>query len=98
MCVNFQNQILLYNIITGNFNNLERMRDDDGESLILKLLDWPPAEEFSDILPTRYDDLMKALPLPQYTHREGVFNMASRLPECFVQPDLGPRLYNAYGE
>ncbi|KAG8198328.1 hypothetical protein JTE90_021577 [Oedothorax gibbosus] len=80
------------------FDNIgKRMRDEDGESIILKLLDWPPAEEFSDVLPTRYDDLMKALPLPQYTHREGVFNMASRLPDCFVQPDLGPRMYNAYG-
>ncbi|XP_015924626.2 lysine-specific demethylase 3B [Parasteatoda tepidariorum] len=80
------------------FDNInKRMKDDDGESMVLKLVDWPPADEFSDILPTRHDDLMKVLPLKQYTHREGVLNMASRLPECFVQPDLGPRMYNAYG-
>ncbi|GFT05442.1 lysine-specific demethylase 3A [Nephila pilipes] len=81
----------------GFDNHNKRIKDDDGQSLILKLLDWPPPDEFSNILPTRYDDLMKVLPLQQYTHREGVLNMASRLPECFVQPDLGPRMYNAYG-
>ncbi|KAF8790844.1 probable JmjC domain-containing histone demethylation protein 2C isoform X2 [Argiope bruennichi] len=80
------------------FDNLnKRIKDDDGQSLILKLLNWPPADEFSNILPSRYEDLMKNLPLRQYTHREGMFNMASRLPECFIQPDLGPRMYNAYG-
>ncbi|CAL1277293.1 unnamed protein product [Larinioides sclopetarius] len=78
-----------------NFN--KRIKDDDGHSLVLKLVDWPPSEEFSDLLPSRFEDLMKNLPLRQYTHREGVFNMASRLPDCFVQPDLGPRMYNAYG-
>ncbi|GFR06494.1 lysine-specific demethylase 3A [Trichonephila clavata] len=81
----------------GFDNHNKRIKDDDGQSLVLKLLDWPPPDEFSNILPTRYDDLMKVLPLQQYTHREGVLNMASRLPECFVQPDLGPRMYNAYG-
>lgn len=74
------------------------MKGDDGETLVLKMLDWPPGDEFSEVMPSRYDDFMKVLPLPQYTHREGVLNMASRLPDCFVQPDLGPRMYNAYGE
>lgn len=41
---------------------------------------------------------MKALPLQQYTRREGYFNMASSLPSFFVKPDLGPKMYNAYGE
>ncbi|XP_035212238.1 lysine-specific demethylase 3B-like [Stegodyphus dumicola] len=78
-----------------NFN--KRMKNEDGEALVLKLIDWPPNEEFSEVMPSRYDDLMKILPLPQYTGREGVLNMASRLPESFVQPDLGPRMYSAYG-
>lgn len=40
---------------------------------------------------------MKALPLAEYTHRNGRLNLAGRLPECFVRPDLGPKMYNAYG-
>ena len=40
---------------------------------------------------------MKALPLSDYTPRSGRLNLAGRLPECFVRPDLGPKMYNAYG-
>jgi len=42
-------------------------------------------------------DLMRVLPLPEYTHRDGPFNIASRLPADFVKPDLGPKMYIAYG-
>lgn len=74
-----------------------RLKDDKGECMLLKLKDWPPGEDFAEILPTRYTDLIKALPLGDYTQREGKLNLASRLPECFVRPDLGPKMYNAYG-
>lgn len=67
------------------------------EPLILKLKDWPPTEDFAKILPKHFDNLMKALPFPEYTHRDGVFNLTSRLPDFFVRPDLGPKMYNAYG-
>lgn len=65
--------------------------------MTLKLKDWPPTEDFADILPKRFQNLMDALPLPEYTHRNGAFNLASRLPDFFVKPDLGPKMYNAYG-
>ncbi|XP_023243623.1 lysine-specific demethylase 3A-like [Centruroides sculpturatus] len=81
----------------GFENFRKRMTDEDGEYMLLKLKDWPPGEDFSEMLPSRFQDLMKVLPLPQYTHRDGVFNLAGRLPECFVRPDLGPKMYNAYG-
>lgn len=48
--------------------------------------------------PCRFDDLMKNLPLPEYTKRDGRLNLAARLPDFFVRPDLGPKMYNAYGE
>ncbi|XP_075732441.1 lysine-specific demethylase 3 isoform X2 [Rhipicephalus microplus] len=80
------------------FENLsKRMKDIDGEFMLLKLKDWPPGDDFSDMLPSRFNDLMKVLPLPEYTHRDGVFNLVGRLPECFVRPDLGPKMYSAYG-
>ncbi|XP_063708531.1 lysine-specific demethylase 3A isoform X2 [Culicoides brevitarsis] len=74
-----------------------RLKDDNGQMMLLKLKDWPPAEDFAEIMPTRFTDLMKALPLGDYTQREGKLNLASRLPDCFVRPDLGPKMYNAYG-
>ena len=75
----------------------ERLKDDKGRKMILKLKDWPPTEDFSEVLPGRFQDLMNGLPLPEYTHRTGIYNMASRLPDFFVKPDLGPKMYNAYG-
>ena len=70
---------------------------DKGKPLILKLKDWPPGDDFSDMLPTRFQDLMDALPMPEYTQRNGRLNLASCLPDFFVRPDLGPKMYNAYG-
>lgn len=75
----------------------KRIKDNKGEPMLLKLKDWPPGEDFSETLPTRFADLMKSLPLPDYTKRNGKYNLASRLPEFFVKPDLGPKMYNAYG-
>ncbi|RWS29642.1 putative JmjC domain-containing histone demethylation protein 2C-like protein [Leptotrombidium deliense] len=75
----------------------KRMKDEDNDYLLLKLKDWPPGDDFSDILPDHFSDLMKNLPLAQYTDRNGPFNLAGRLPECFVRPDLGPKTYIAYG-
>jgi len=74
-----------------------RLKDDRGNPMLLKLKDWPPGEDFAEMLPSRFSDLMRVLPLAEYTHRTGRLNLASRLPECFVRPDLGPKMYNAYG-
>lgn len=75
----------------------KRLQGVDGQPMVLKLKDWPPGEDFRDMMPTRFDDLMDNLPLPEYTKRDGRLNLASRLPNFFVRPDLGPKMYNAYG-
>ena len=75
----------------------DRLKDGKNQHMILKLKDWPPTEDFAELLPNRFADLMQGLPLPEYTNRNGIFNLASRLPEFFVRPDLGPKMYNAYG-
>ncbi|XP_060084452.1 probable JmjC domain-containing histone demethylation protein 2C isoform X2 [Ylistrum balloti] len=75
----------------------ERLVDDEGDPILLKLKDWPPGDDFSDLMPQHFEDLMQALPLPEYTHRQGRLNLASRLPDFLVRPDLGPKMYNAYG-
>lgn len=80
------------------FENLSaRMQDDQGRTMLLKLKDWPPDNDFAAYLPDRFKDLMKALPLPDYTKREGRYNLASCMPNFFVRPDLGPKMYIAYG-
>ncbi|XP_041476903.1 probable JmjC domain-containing histone demethylation protein 2C isoform X3 [Lytechinus variegatus] len=74
-----------------------RLETKQGLPIILKLKDWPPAQDFSELLPRHFQDLMNNLPLPDYTRRDGRFNLSSRLPDFFVKPDLGPKMYNAYG-
>ncbi|XP_054160063.1 lysine-specific demethylase 3A-like [Oppia nitens] len=76
----------------------KRLLDQNtGQEMILKLKDWPPDAEFRDKLPIWYDNLMEALPMNEYTRYDGPRNLASRLPNFFVRPDLGPKMYCAYG-
>lgn len=80
------------------FDNFDiRIENVNGEPLLLKLKDWPSSEDFSEKLPTHFKDLMKALPLSDYTQRDGVFNLITYLPQFFLKPDLGPKMYTAYG-
>jgi len=73
-----------------------RKKDKNGKPMILKLKDCPATDDFKNVLKTRYDDLMTYLPLGDFTSRDGQFNLASYLPNLFLKPDLGPKLYIAY--
>ncbi|XP_065778494.1 probable JmjC domain-containing histone demethylation protein 2C isoform X5 [Muntiacus reevesi] len=75
----------------------KRQKTKSGETVVLKLKDCPSGEDFKTMMPARYEDLLKSLPLPEYCNPEGRFNLASHLPGFFVRPDLGPRLCSAYG-
>lgn len=75
----------------------KRMLDEQGNPMLLKLKDWPPENDFAAYLPDRFKDLMKCIPLQDYTLREGKLNLASSMPNFFVRPDLGPKMYIAYG-
>ncbi|VVC30448.1 JmjC domain [Cinara cedri] len=81
----------------GFENSSKRMRNKKGSPMLLKLKDWPQSEDFAKKLPDRFENLMDSLPLKEYTHRTGKFNLASYLPEFFLTPDLGPKMYIAYG-
>ncbi|XP_052871837.1 lysine-specific demethylase 3A [Anopheles cruzii] len=74
-----------------------RLLDEHKCAMTLKLKDWPPGDDFAEMMPSRFEDLMLSLPVPEYTQRRGCFNLASRLPGFFVRPDLGPKMYSAYG-
>ncbi|KAF7360725.1 Clavaminate synthase-like protein [Mycena venus] len=63
----------------------------------LKLKDWPPTSDFRLNFPELYEDFSQAVPMPNYVRRDGVFNISSHFPEKAVPPDLGPKMYNAYG-
>ncbi|CAH8825765.1 unnamed protein product [Trichobilharzia szidati] len=74
-----------------------RITSKDGRALCLKLKDWPTTDDFAELQPKRFSDLMSNLPMPDYTRRDGQLNLAARLASFFVCPDLGPKLYVAYG-
>uniref|UniRef100_A0A673HV78 Probable JmjC domain-containing histone demethylation protein 2C n=1 Tax=Sinocyclocheilus rhinocerous TaxID=307959 RepID=A0A673HV78_9TELE len=75
----------------------KRPKSDKGESVVYRLKDWPSGEEFLALMPARYHDVMKSLPVPEYTDPEAHLNLASHLPSFFIRPDLGPRLCCAHG-
>lgn len=100
--VNCRNGVVVERFKVGDFwlgfeSIKDRPLDSNGEPMLLKLKDWPPKDDFSEKLPTRFEDLMNNVPLPEYTRRDGSRNLVSRLPDFFVKPDLGPKMYNAYG-
>ncbi|KAJ1944723.1 Lysine-specific demethylase 3B, partial [Kickxella alabastrina] len=67
------------------------------ENGILKLKDWPPTQDFQQLLPRHFMHFMASLPFREYTQRDGHFNLVNRLPSGVVPPDLGPKMYCAYG-
>lgn len=65
---------------------------------ILKLKDWPPSALFGERLPRHGVEFISALPYKEYTHpKSGILNLAAKLPEGSLKPDLGPKTYIAYG-
>ncbi|XP_010533793.1 PREDICTED: lysine-specific demethylase JMJ25 [Tarenaya hassleriana] len=65
---------------------------------MLKLKDWPPSDKFEDFLPRHCDEFICALPFQEYSDpRSGILNIAAKLPDGLLKPDLGPKTYIAYG-
>ncbi|ESQ49270.1 hypothetical protein EUTSA_v10020080mg [Eutrema salsugineum] len=72
--------------------------DKMGWPQILKLKDWPPSKSFKENLPRHCEEFLCSLPLKQYTHPlSGPLNLAVKLPENCLKPDMGPKTYVAYG-
>ncbi|KAL6969078.1 Lysine-specific demethylase jmj27 [Sarracenia purpurea var. burkii] len=77
---------------------LEGRRHRTGWPEMLKLKDWPPTNLFEECLPRHGTEFMAMLPFSDYTHpRTGLLNLATKLPDGALKPDLGPKTYIAYG-
>ncbi|XP_010032501.2 lysine-specific demethylase JMJ25-like isoform X2 [Eucalyptus grandis] len=65
---------------------------------LLKLKDWPPSHLFDERLPRHGAEFVCCLPFKEYTHpSSGLLNLAAKLPQNLLKPDLGPKTYIAYG-
>ena len=75
--------------------------DNAGNPLeMLKLKDFPPHDTFANKCTRHHDDFIEMLNacMPEYMHpKEGVLNLATKLPSTAVPPDLGPKGYIAFG-
>ena len=63
----------------SNLPCVDRQKNTAGTNYrLLKLKDWPTGDDFRDKLPRQYKDLAVAKPIPDYTKRDGILNVASR--------------------
>ncbi|MCD9561372.1 hypothetical protein HAX54_020434 [Datura stramonium] len=77
---------------------MEGRIDNAGWPQILKLKDWPPSDLFDERLPRHGAEFVSSLPFKEYTHpQSGYLNLAVKLPDDSLKPDLGPKTYIAYG-
>ena len=61
----------------------------EGRTDIWKLKDWPSSSDFKTALPDLFEEFQKGVPMPNYSRKDGVLNIASHFPSNTVMPDLG---------
>ncbi|KAL1211991.1 Lysine-specific demethylase JMJ25 [Cardamine amara subsp. amara] len=95
-CLDFcQVQVNLYKFFTGYTKGRYDCMDWPQN---LKLKDWPPTKSFKENLPRHSEEFLCSLPLKHYTHPvNGPLNLAVKLPEKCLKPDMGPKTYVANG-
>ena len=81
----------------GFENVSHRLLDANGTPMLLKLKDWPPDGDIAEYMPKRFNDLVNDFPIQPYTLRRGSLNLASYIPDYCLKPELGPKMYIAYG-
>ncbi|KAM5555661.1 lysine-specific demethylase JMJ27-like [Rosa sericea] len=91
-------EINIHQFFTGYLAG--RMHKDKWPEM-LKLKDWPSSTLFEERLPRHCAEFIAALPYSDYTDPKdsnaGILNLATRLPEGSLKPDMGPKTYIAYG-
>ncbi|KAL1804138.1 hypothetical protein ACET3Z_032785 [Daucus carota] len=87
--------INVHHFFSGYLNGIY---DSDGWPRLLKLKDWPPSSTFEEHLPRHCGEFLNSLPFKEYTDpHAGYLNLAVKLPEKSLKPDMGPKTYIAYG-
>jgi hypothetical protein len=61
----------------------------EGRTETWKLKDWPTSTDFKTALPDLFEEFQKGVPMPYYSRKDGVLNIASHFPSNTVMPDLG---------
>ncbi|KAJ3542652.1 hypothetical protein NM688_g5948 [Phlebia brevispora] len=64
---------------------------------IWKLKDWPPTETFEEVFPDLFEAFRRGVPFPDLSAVDGIFNLAAHFAVNGKMPDLGPKMYIAYG-
>ncbi|KAG0211654.1 hypothetical protein BGX33_004157 [Mortierella sp. NVP41] len=76
-----QGRVAVYLVSKYGDDNVSAIRCQDGEYNLMDLAmyfsEWPE-KPFSEALPELLEDLMQALPVPEYTDPKGMFNLASQ--------------------
>lgn len=62
----------------------------------LKLKDWPNTNDLQHLFSDHFEACFESIPVSEYVTREGEFNLPKYLPNYFIPPELGPKLYSAY--
>ncbi|KAF1891572.1 hypothetical protein Lal_00015172 [Lupinus albus] len=90
-----EGEINIHQFFTGYTNG---RYDWENWPQILKLKDWPPSNLFEERLPRHCAEFISSLPFKEYTDPlRGALNLAVKLPNKCLKPDMGPKTYIAYG-
>lgn len=77
---------------------MEGLLDKSDWPQMLKLNDWPPSGLFEEHLPRHDIEYITSLPFKEYTHpHSGYLNLSVKLPNDYLKPDMGPKMYVSYG-
>ena len=60
-------------------------------------LDWPTSDDIKRRMPRHFAAFQSVLPCREIAMRTGALNLAKYFPPYFCIPDLGPKMYIAYG-
>lgn len=78
--------------------SLERRTNASIQQKALKFKAWLSSHLFQKHFPLHYNDILSALPLPEYVNPvSGLLNVSVKLAKDLPKHDLGPCIYFSYG-
>lgn len=78
--------------------SLEKRTHASIQQKVLKFKAWLSSHLFQKHFPLHYNEILSALPLPEYVNPvSGILNVSVKLPKDLSKHDLGPSIYFSYG-